>query len=166
MHQKPKNLLSRMLIPLLLMFIPISALAGQAPDFSLSGNDQQTIKLSDYRGKVVYLDFWASWCVPCRKSFPWMNEMKKRHSKKGLEIIAINLDSKPEKAAFFLEKIPANFTIAFDPEGKTAKSYEVKGMPSSYFIDRKGVLRDSHIGFRSKDEAPMEQRLIELLNEK
>lgn len=165
-HKRIKFGLNIIIVALLALPIGSMAYAAEpAHDFELAGKNGP-IKLSDYRGKVVYLDFWASWCTPCRKSFPWMNEMQKKYSKQGLAIIAINLDSKKKMVDGFLKKIPANFDIAYDPEGRIAKLYQVKGMPSSYIIDRNGRLRDSHMGFRSNDKQPLEKRFLELLNEK
>jgi cytochrome c biogenesis protein CcmG/thiol:disulfide interchange protein DsbE len=155
-----------LLIGLLLLCSPfLSQAAESAKPFDLK-TDTGHVKLSDFEGRVVYIDFWASWCTPCRKSFPWMNAMQQRYEAQGLSIIAINLDQKPEQAKRFLKKMPANFTVAYDPEGKTAEQYNVQGMPSSYLIDRKGQIRQSHIGFRQKDREPLEQALREILNEK
>ena len=125
--------------------------------------DAGNIQLSDYKGQVIYLDFWASWCIPCRKSFPWMNNMQERYSKTGLKIIAVNLDQDPAEVKAFLDKIPAHFTIAYDPEGISAKAFKVKGMPSSYLIDRTGKIVSSHIGFRDKETPEMERKIKNLL---
>ncbi|MBL0062944.1 MAG: TlpA family protein disulfide reductase [bacterium] len=113
-----------------------------------------------------YLDFWASWCDPCRQSFPWMNEMHNQFADSGLVIIAVNVDRDREKADKFLEKNPVNFMIGFDSEGTLAKSYDVKGMPSTYIIDRKGQLVTSHIGFRDKDKGELQTKIVEALNSK
>lgn len=136
-----------------------------APDFILptqSGN----IDLAQHRNQVVYLDFWASWCIPCRKSFPWMNEMIKRYGKQGLTIVAVNLDKEKDAAEAFLKELPANFTIAFDPDGKVADRYEVQGMPSSYIIDRQGRIVAVHLGFRDDDTRDIERALRHALEAK
>jgi cytochrome c biogenesis protein CcmG/thiol:disulfide interchange protein DsbE len=129
-----------------------------APDFTLplkSGS----VTLSQQKGKVVYLDFWASWCIPCRKSFPWMNEMERKYSDKGLKIITVNLDTKEKAVEKFLKRYPAKFAVAYDPEGKTAAAYKVMGMPSSYLIDGNGKIIYSHIGFREKNKKNLENRI-------
>jgi peroxiredoxin len=95
-----------------------------------------------------------------------MNTMQQRYGPQGLSIVAINLDQKPEMAQRFLQEMPAKFTVAYDPEGKTAEQYNVQGMPSSYLIDRNGHIRQTHIGFRQKDKASLEQVIREVLNEK
>ncbi|MBI1194483.1 MAG: redoxin domain-containing protein [Gammaproteobacteria bacterium] len=136
-----------------------------AGDFILpttSGN----VSLAQHRNEVVYLDFWASWCTPCRKSFPWMNEMTKRYGKQGLTIVAVNLDKERDSAEAFLKELPADFTIAFDPEGKVADQYEVQGMPSSYVIDRQGRIVSAHLGFREEDTRDMERALRRALGAK
>ncbi len=153
------RLISGFIVSLLFVF---SAHAAPAGSISFK-TENSTIKLSDYKGKVIYLDFWASWCTPCRKSFPWMNDIQKRYGKKGFEIIAVNLDQEPEKAKAFLDKIPANFTIAYDAEGVSAAAFKIKGMPSSYLIDRTGKITFSHIGFREKEVPAMEQKIKQLL---
>ncbi len=141
-----------------LLLLSINVYAEQAPKFSLP-SDNGMVSLTALKGKVVYVDFWATWCGPCRKSFPWMNEMNDKYKKQGLEIIAISMDSKKEKVAKFLEKVPANFTIAYDPEGEVADAYKVQVMPSSYIIDRNGKLIEKHYGFRTKDKSDLEKAL-------
>jgi thiol-disulfide isomerase/thioredoxin len=112
--------------------------------------DSGDITLKSLRGKTVYLDFWASWCAPCRKSFPWMNEMQRKYKDKGLVILAVNVDNKKLEASRFLEKIPPEFAIAYDPEEKLASSIGLKAMPSSFIIGADGTMVDRHIGFREK----------------
>ena len=110
-----------------------------------------SLDLQQYQGKVVYLDFWASWCVPCKHSFPWMNRMQGRFANDGLVVIAVNLDEDRSQAEQFLREHPAQFKIIFDPEGKLAETYKVQGMPSSYLFDRNGKLIYSHIGFKERE---------------
>ena len=148
-----------------LIFSQLSVAAvSEAPAIKLP-TLQGEFDLGKLQGKVVYLDFWASWCIPCRQSFPWMNEMQARYQGKGLEVVAINLDKNRELADEFLKKIPANFTVAFDADGDSAKAYSLRGMPTSYLIGRDGKLYASHIGFREKDKAKMEQAIQQLLNQ-
>jgi len=139
-----------------------TAHAAPAPDFSLP-TKAGSVSLQTMRGQVVYLDFWASWCKPCRKSFPWMNAMHAKYRDKGLQIIAVNVDSDPEQVKRFLEKYPAEFVIAYDADGKVASQYQVEGMPSAYLIDRQGNIHASHIGFREEDQAAVESQINQLL---
>ncbi len=160
-----KTLLLRLLLACGILFAPYLHAATAAADFTLEGVDGQ-VELSKLKGQVVYLDFWASWCTPCRASFPWMNEMQSRYAKQGLRIVAVNLDSEKDKAREFISTTHPNFTIAFDPKGIVAEQYNVLGMPSSYLIDREGKLHSSHIGFREKDRAALEKSIVEMLGTK
>jgi len=108
------------------------------------------LNLSSYEGKVVVIDFWASWCVPCRRSFPWMNDMHDKYAADGLVIIAVNLDRSADDAAQFLAKYPAKFEISYDPTGVLAKKYDVEVMPSSIIIGRNGEMIERHAGFKAK----------------
>ncbi len=127
-----------------------------APDFELPGT-HAAITLSQYRGKVLYLDFWASWCGPCKQSFPWMNAMQVKYGAKGLQVLAINVDTKREDARKFLLSSPATFELAYDAQGLTPRLYGVKTMPSSYVIDRAGKVVAVHRGFAPEDSAALEQ---------
>ena len=162
MHQFRLSLLF-----ILISFAPLSLSFAQevpAPDFVIS-HDQLPDKLSALKGKVIYLDFWASWCKPCRKSFPWMNQMQQKYAGQGLQIIAINLDTEEDLAKTFLENVAAHIPIIYDPEGNIASDYQLLGMPSSYLIDKKGKIRFSHKGFFTRKEPLYEQELVLLLNE-
>ena len=138
--------------------------AQPAPELALNLTNQQ-VKLSDYRGQVVYLDFWASWCKPCQRSFPWMNDMQAKYGEQGFTVIAVNLDSERKLADEFLSKLPAHFPVAFDPEGNSAQTYQLKGMPTSYLIDKTGQLRIAHQGFHVEKQASYEQEIQGLLAE-
>ena len=152
-------------LSLLLVVFSSSVFAQKAPDFTLKG-DQGKVSLSAYKNQVVYVDFWASWCKPCQKSFPFMNNMESRYGKKGFKIIAINLDSDQAAAQTFLKKHPAKFTIAYDPEGKTPNMYKLKVMPTSYLIDRKGNLVNVHKGFKKNQTAKIEKLIVQTLNKR
>ena len=121
------------------------------------------LKLEQYRGKVVYLDFWASWCRPCRHSFPWMNDMQKKYGADGLVIVAVNLDEQQADAVKFLHQTPADFTIVYDPQGKLAEQYQIIGMPSSFIIGRDGQVVKKHQGFFDDSPQKYEAELRELL---
>lgn len=148
-----------------MLFFGSCAYAQKAPGFELPG-DNKTIRLDELKGKVVYLDFWASWCAPCRKSFPWINEIQSRYGGEDFTVIAVNLDSYKADALKFLKKVPANFDIAYDPEGKVASQYKLKAMPSSYLIDKKGDLVLVHKGFRESDTNEIENKIKKLINSK
>lgn len=150
---------------LLIILLPLQpAIAEQAKDFTLP-TDKGEIQLSKLKGKIVYVDFWASWCVPCRKSFPWMNKMHAKYESQGLEIIAISLDDDEAMAYKFLKKMPALFTVAYDTKGTIAELYDVQVMPTSYLIDRNGKLLLTHKGFKTKHEDKMEAELVKALKQ-
>jgi thiol-disulfide isomerase/thioredoxin len=131
--------------------------------FSLPSAGGNAIALEKLRGQVVYLDFWASWCGPCRRSFPWMSELQERYRDRGLVIVAINVDKKRADAERFLQTNSARFTVLFDPEGSTPLAYDVVGMPSSYLIDRRGMIVDLEPGFLDERKPAREQAIRTLL---
>ncbi len=133
-----------------------------APDITLPGV-KDLVKLADFKGKLVYVDFWASWCGPCKQSFPFMNTLQAKYKAQGFEIIAVNVDAKSTDAKAFLTKVPANFTVAFDTKGDTPKRYQVKAMPSSYLIGRDGKVLAVHRGFKAEDTIDLEKRIAQAL---
>jgi thiol-disulfide isomerase/thioredoxin len=138
------------------------AAANKAPAFRLPAVEGEA-DLSILEGKVVYLDFWASWCEPCRESFPWMAAMKEKYSGQGFEVVAINLDKERELADRFLQAMDVNFIVAFDADGAAASKYGLRGMPGSYLIGRDGNIHASHLGFRDDDRARLETAIQKLL---
>jgi thiol-disulfide isomerase/thioredoxin len=130
-----------------------------APAFELTGANGERIALSALRGRVVYVDFWASWCAPCRRSFPWMNALAARYKGEGLAIVGINVDKRREDAERFLGDTPAAFTIAYDAQGATPAAYAVGGMPSAYLVDRRGVVVDVEEGFHEARRADVEAKI-------
>jgi cytochrome c biogenesis protein CcmG, thiol:disulfide interchange protein DsbE len=134
-----------------------------APAFALPMAGGETIALDKLRGRVVYVDFWASWCGPCRRSFPWMSEMQQKYGARGFTVVGINVDKRRPDAERFLQQTPAGFTIVFDEAGNTPAAYAVKGMPSSYLIDADGRVIAVESGFRDEQKAPVEDRIRALL---
>lgn len=145
----------------LVLTVPLFCHAQEAPApaFELTAESNSKHQLKQYLGKLVYIDFWASWCAPCLQSFPFMNSMQQKYQAAGLQIIAISLDKKTEDAQIFLKKNPAQFLVLFDPEGKTPLQYGVKGMPSSYLLDRSGKIIFTHKGFKVADQALLEAKI-------
>lgn len=125
-----------------------------------------TLNLDAYKGKVVYVDFWASWCGPCRESFPWMKKMQAQHGKDGLVIIAINVDQDKKLADAFLSEFKPDFNVLFDKDGKLAEDFKVSSMPSSFVLDRDGKPRFKHKGFHGDKQAQYESELSGLLANK
>lgn len=117
------------------------------------------------KGKVVLLDFWASWCQPCRQSFPWMSELQKRYSADDFVVVAVNLDQDRKLAEQFLTGTPATFRVEYDPDGVLAEQFGVVSMPTSVVIDRNGKVREKHRGFRLAQRTEREASLSKLLKE-
>jgi cytochrome c biogenesis protein CcmG/thiol:disulfide interchange protein DsbE len=141
-----------------------SEVGDPAPPFSLATAHGETIALQNLRGRVVYVDFWASWCGPCRRSFPWMNEMQQRYGDHGLTIVAINVDRRRADAEQFLKNNAARFAVVYDDVGTTPQSYSVKGMPSSYLINAQGTIVDVGQGFRDDRKDALEDQIRSLLS--
>ncbi|MFO1249795.1 MAG: TlpA disulfide reductase family protein [Inhella sp.] len=134
-----------------------------APDIALPQATLAAKQLSELRGQLVYLDFWASWCGPCRQSFPWMGELQKKYGGRGLQVLAINLDKQRADADAFLARTPAAFALAFDAQGEAAKRFAIKGMPSSVLIAPDGQVLWAHRGFRVEEAAELEARIVQAL---
>lgn len=148
--------------------MPFAAeVGGPAPNCALASlSDSQNYDLAQFRGKVVYVDFWSSWCGPCAKSFPFMGELQRELQDQGLQVVGVNLDESPEDAKAFLAKHPAAFTVAADTNQQCAKEFGVQAMPSSYLIDRNGVIRHVHLGFRPEEAKEFRALAEQLLAEK
>ena len=158
-----KKIFSTIIFAFVLLSNNSFAAFNPAPEINLPGLEGN-VQLESLKGKVIYLDFWASWCKPCQKSFPWLHDIKQNYADQGFEIIAINLDKDRKLADEFLKDFKVNFLVAFDESGKTAADYKLKGMPSSYLIGRDGKVYASHIGFRDDDKAMLEQAIKTLLD--
>lgn len=130
-----------------------------------TGTSDDSIGLESFRGKILYLDFWASWCGPCLLSFPFMNQLQRNYADKGLEVLAINMDEDKQAARRFLGEHPATFRVALGPNVPCARDLEVAAMPTSLLIDRSGKVRKRHAGFRFGDIGPLRNAVEELLSE-
>lgn len=138
-----------------------------APNIALpTATPAATVDLAKLKGKIVYVDFWASWCGPCKLSFPWMNDMHTKFAARGLEIVAINVDARMPDAQRFLATMPAKFTVAFDAKGQTPKQFDVKAMPTSYLLDGDGKVVYVHAGFRDADRAALEAAIENALTQR
>jgi cytochrome c biogenesis protein CcmG, thiol:disulfide interchange protein DsbE len=121
------------------------------------------LDLTEFKGRVVYLDFWASWCAPCRESFPWMNRLQGELGHEGLVVIAVNVDRERVDAERFLRKHPAQFRIVYDPDGLLPEKFGVVGMPTSLLIDRNGQVQSRHEGFMLRDRDALRQQIRALV---
>lgn len=121
--------------------------------------------LESLRGKVVYVDFWASWCGPCRVSFPILEALRTEFGAQGFEVLAISVDERESDAIGFLEEVPVSYPVVLDPTGATPSAYGVRGMPTGYLVDRAGIVRDIHEGFRKSDAEKLRAKITTLLGE-
>jgi peroxiredoxin len=143
----------------------VGASTSMAPSFTLPSRSGDTVSLAQLKGKVVMLNFWASWCGPCRQEMPLLEQMHKRYSALGFTLVGVNVDANSKDAEEWLSKTPVSFPVLFDRESKVSAMYDVKAMPSTVFIDRKGNVRYLHKGYKSGDEGEYLNQIRALLKE-
>jgi cytochrome c biogenesis protein CcmG/thiol:disulfide interchange protein DsbE len=136
-----------------------------APPLTAAAQKGGLMSLADFKGKVVYLDFWASWCGPCKQSFPFMNDLQAKYGSRGLQVVGINLDPKREDADGFLAKVPATFAIGYDPKGESPKRYAITGMPTSLLISADGKVLKVHSGFEDSHRKDIEAAIVAALGQ-
>ncbi|MCK0164575.1 TlpA disulfide reductase family protein [Marinobacter sp. S6332] len=136
-----------------------------APDFTLESRAGDNIRLEDHRGEVVMLNFWASWCGPCRQEMPLMDDLYGRYQDLGFTILAVNVDENRGEALRFLDKVPVSYPILYDPESSVSELYEVPAMPTTVMIDRDGNVRYIHYGYKPGYEDEYEAQIRELVRE-
>lgn len=130
----------------------------------LPGSSER-LNFGAYEGKVLLVDFWATWCPPCKKSMPFLNSLRNEYLKKGFEVVAINVDENTEEAQRFLKAHPVDYVTAFDSSGECPRVFEVKAMPSSYLVDRQGKVRAIHLGYRDEDREGIRKQVDALSGE-
>lgn len=141
------------------------AMKGPAAEFTLADRDGKQVSLAHFRGEVVMLNFWASWCKPCRQEMPLLEQLYKRYKSLGFTLVAINVDDDPAKGAAILREAAVTFPVLFDGKGEVSALYKLQGMPSSMFIDRKGQLRYLHTGYKAGDEQEYDKQIRALIKE-
>lgn len=159
-----------LLITLLILSIKVMLsqdINTAAPDFSGKDMNNNSVKLSDFKGKVVLLDFWASWCVPCKKSIPYFIEYYNNNKDTNLIIVAVNVDTDPENFKSFRNKLTQDFpfTVILDNENNIIKKYNIDAMPTTLFIDKKGIIRKITTGFTNDSPKEYSEEIEKLLNE-
>jgi peroxiredoxin len=158
---------TRIFVLALLLLAPVTSRAEIKPgdraiDFEKRTPSGDTLKLSSLRGKVVLLDFWASWCEPCKKELPILARMAPRLRARGVEIVTVNIDERPENAAAFLKSHDLRLTVVLDSTQNVVNSWEPPNMPTSFVVDRGGVVRAVNAGFDEGDESKLEKELVSL----
>jgi len=136
-----------------------------APDFTLKSNSGENIRLSELRGEVVLINFWASWCGPCRQEMPILSELHNKYKALGFTVLGVNVEEDPSKAKKLLQDSPVSFPVVFDSESVVSKQYDVVAMPSTVLVDRDGNMRYLHKGYKSGLEAVYQQQVRELIRE-
>lgn len=137
----------------------------KSPDFTLKSRDGGNVKLSEQRGNIVLVNFWASWCGPCREELPAFEELYQEYQDMGVEILAVNVDDEAEKANVLLQDIEVSFPVLFDTSGDVSKLYDVSAMPTTVLVDRDGNVRLLHPGYRKGDEKKYEKAIKMLMRE-
>lgn len=135
---------------------------SKAMDFALQTFDGKEVKLSDFRGQIVVLDFWASWCTPCREEMPFLDILQKKYGMHGVKVLAVNIDNKPQNALDFLKKYSIRLVPVWDREKKVVSAYDVQTMPTTMIIDHRGWIRYIHNGFTA-DKFPVYKQQVEKL---
>lgn len=136
-----------------------------APALTVQTAQGAPIQMADYRGRVVLIDFWASWCAPCKKSFPALDELSHEFQSRGLAVLAVNLDERRKDADQFLAAHPHTMMVLFDPSGAAPKAFGVQGMPTSFLIDRSGKIRFTHMGYSGNVAEQYRREIVLLLAE-
>ena len=136
-----------------------------APDFTLKSNGGKNIKLSELRGQVVMVNFWATWCAPCEEELPVFNRLYEKYRLMGLEILGVSIDKSPSAAAEFGRRLGLNFPILFDPSGSLSEKYRITSMPSTAVVAKDGTIRYVHRGFLPSDPSNYDKEIRSLLKE-
>jgi peroxiredoxin len=139
--------------------------SDSAPDFTLKSNSGDNVKLSELRGQVVMINFWASWCGPCRQEMPLLDEIHQRYSGLGFTVLGVNVEEDQAAARELLEDVPVTFPILFDSRNEVSEAYDVDAMPSTVVVDRDGVVRYIHKGYVPGDENKYQEVVRELIRE-
>ena len=159
----------RMFTAALSLLIATSALAGEmnepAPDFTLKSNQGENLRLEDYRGQVVMLNFWASWCGPCRQEMPLIDDIYSKYKDLGFTVLAVNVDEDSTDANRFLEAVPVSYPVLYDNDSKVSERYNVEAMPTTVMIDRDGNARFLHHGYQPGYEDEYETQIRQLVRE-
>jgi thiol-disulfide isomerase/thioredoxin len=140
-------------------------LQGEAPDFTLKSNSGKNLRLSELRGQVVMINFWASWCGPCRQEMPILDALHKRYAKAGFSVLGVNVEQDSGLADQLLKDIPVSFPVLYDPDSVVSKLYAVDAMPSTVMVDRDGRMRYLHRGYKPGYEDDYRDQIVELLSE-
>lgn len=152
-------------VVLLAVSMAVAASPDSAPDFTLKSASGANLKLSEFRGEVVLVNFWASWCGPCRQEMPLLSELHEQYRDLGFTVLGVNVEEDTRKARKLLEDAPVSFPVLFDSDSVVSREYDVVAMPSTVLVDRNGKLRYLHKGYKPGLEAVYQQQVRDLLRE-
>ena len=165
--RSPLRLLVPVLVVLALVGVVVPAYAlgvgSRAPELGANDANGQRVTVAGLRGKVALIDFWASWCEPCKQELPVLDRLYRRHRERGLVVVGVNIDRSVDNMRRFLARTPVSFPVVHDAGQRIAGRYRPPRMPSSYLVDRRGVVRYVHEGFRAADASTIERHIEELL---
>lgn len=151
------------------MLLPVTAIASdghtKAPDFTLKSRSGENLRLEEQRGNIVLVNFWASWCGPCREELPKMEALQQSYQDLGFTVLAINVDDNPAKAESLLSEVDVSFPVLFDSDGKISQKYDLSAMPTTVIVDRDGNARLTHKGYKTGDELKYEKAIKVLMRE-
>ena len=136
-----------------------------APDFTLKSLGGKNLKLSEMAGNVVLINFWASWCGPCREEMPLLNDLHKKYEPLGFAVFGVNVEEDVKGAMGFLQNFPVDFPVLLDSANQVSKQYKVIAMPTTVLVDRDGKVRYLHQGYKSGDEIKYQQMVKKLVRE-
>ncbi len=137
----------------------------QAPDFALKSSTGENLRLSEYRGDVVMINFWATWCGPCRQEMPLLDELYQRYERVGFSLLGVNIDDDSRRAMQMIEDLGVSFPVLFDAQKEVSKLYEVDAMPVTVLVDREGNVRHVHHGYKPGYEQKYLDQIRSLLRE-
>lgn len=161
--------MKKIVVSFISLFFSLSIMSAElnepAPDFTLKSMTGENVKLSELQGNVVMINFWASWCGPCRQEMPLLDEFYKKYNKLGFVLLGINVEEDSSKAANYLREIPVSFPILYDNTNSVSKLYNVDAMPSTVLVDRNGNLRFLHRGYKPGDENEYKKLMKALMRE-
>ena len=137
-----------------------------APDFSLMNRNGEMVTLSEFRGQVVLINFWATWCAPCRKEMPYLEQIYQRYERLGVTLLGVNVEDGPEEAKAFLKETPVTFPVLFDTDKTVSSLYGVEAMPTTILVDRQGKIRFIHYGYQAGYENEYQDQIRMLVRER
>ena len=146
-------------------FVNAEEFGEAAPDFTLKSRSGENLRLAEQRGNIVLVNFWASWCGPCREELPKMEELQQNYQDLGFTVLAVNVDDHPSKADVLLDDVKVTFPVLYDTQGHVSQQYDVSAMPTTVIIDRDGNARLTHKGYKSGDEVKYEKAIKLLMRE-